>query len=187
MDGGILPPIGGYMALKLEDKKRIVEEVHALASDAYSVVAAEYRGLTVEQMTNLRRQARESKVVIRVIKNTLARRALEGTQFEDIGSELVGPLVYAFSMEDPGSAARIIKAFRKEVKALEPKVLSIGSGVMSGDQLDAVASLPTYDEAISKLMYVMKAPVEKLARTLNEVPGKLVRTVAAIKDAKEAA
>ncbi len=175
------------MALKLEDKKRIVEEVHALAEGAYSIVAAEYRGLTVEQMTNLRRQAREANVVVRVVKNTLARRALQGTQFEDMGEHLVGPLVLIMSMEDPGSAARIVKNFRKEVKELEPKVLSIGNGAMSGDQLDAVASLPTYDEAISKLMYVMKAPVEKLARTLNEVPGKLVRTVAAIKDAKEAA
>jgi large subunit ribosomal protein L10 len=175
------------MALKLEDKKRIVEEVHALAESAYSIVAAEYRGLTVEQMTTLRRQAREANVVVRVVKNTLARRALEGTQFEDMGEHLVGPLVLIMSMEDPGSAARVVKAFRKEVSVLEPKVLSIGNGAMPGDQLDAVASLPTYDEAISKLMYVMKAPVEMLARTLNEVPGKLVRTVAAIKDAKEAA
>lgn len=175
------------MALKLEDKKRIVEEVHALAENAYSIVAAEYRGLTVEQMTALRRQAREVGVVVRVVKNTLTRRALQGTQFEDIGDKLVGPLVLIISMEDPGSAARIVKAFRKEAPALEPKVLSIGNGAMPGSQLDAVASLPTYDEALSKLMFVMKAPVEKLAKTLNEVPGKLVRTVAAIKDKKEAA
>ncbi|WP_294947070.1 50S ribosomal protein L10 [Sulfurivirga sp.] len=175
------------MALKLEDKKRIVEEVHALVESAYSVVAAEYRGLTVEQMTQLRRQAREAGVVVRVVKNTLARRALQDTQFEDMGEHLVGPLVLLISTEDPGSAARIVKNFRKEVKELEPKVLSIGKGAMPGEQLDAVASLPTYEEAISKLLYVMKAPVEKFARTLNEVPGKLVRTVAAIKDAKEAA
>ena len=175
------------MALKLEDKKRIVEEVHALAEQAYSIVAAEYRGLTVEQMTQLRRQAREANVVVRVIKNTLVRRALKETQFEDMGDKLTGPLVFVFSMEDPGSAARIVKNFRKEVKGLEPKVLSIGNGAMDGSQLDAVASLPTYDEAVSKLLYVIKAPVEKLARTLNEIPGKLVRTVAAIKDAKEAA
>jgi len=175
------------MALKLEDKKRIVEEVHALAENAYSIVAAEYRGLTVEQMTALRRQAREAGVVVRVVKNTLTRRALQGTQFEDIGDKLVGPLVLVISMEDPGSAARVVKAFRKEVPALEPKVLSIGNGAMPGSDLDAVASLPTYDEALSKLMFVMKAPVEKLAKTLNEVPGKLVRTVAAIKDKKEAA
>ncbi len=175
------------MALKLEDKKRIVEEVHALAESAYSIVAAEYRGLTVEQMTALRRQAREAGVVVRVVKNTLTRRALQGTQFEDIGDKLVGPLVLVISMEDPGSAARIVKAFRKEVPALEPKVLSIGNGAMPGSELDAVASLPTYDEALSKLMFVMKAPVEQLAKTLNEVPGKLVRTVAAIKDKKEAA
>jgi len=175
------------MALKLDDKKRIIDEVSAIAAEAYSVVAAEYRGLTVEDMTNLRRQAREANVQVRVIKNTLARRALAGTQFEDIGSELVGPLVYAFSMEDPGSAARVYKNFAKENEGLVVKVLTIGNGAMGADQLDSVASLPTYDEAISKLMFVMKAPVEQLAKTLNEVPGKLVRTVAAIKDAKEAA
>jgi large subunit ribosomal protein L10 len=175
------------MALKLDDKKRVIEEVSAVAAEAYSVIAAEYRGLTVEDMTNLRRQAREAGVTVRVIKNTLARRALKDTQFEDVGEALVGPLVYGFSMEDPGSAARVFKNFAKENDGLVVKVLSIGNGAMGADQLDAVASLPTYDEAISKLMFVMKAPVEKLAKTLKEVPGKLVRTVAAIKDAKEAA
>lgn len=175
------------MALKLEDKKQVVEEVSAVVSGAYSVIAAEYRGLTVEQMTNLRNKARSSGVVVRVVKNTLARKAMEGTQFEDLGQVLTGPLVLAFSLDDPGSAARVMKDFSKEHGALVVKHLSIGSGVLDAAQLGAVASLPTYDEAISKLMYVMKAPAEKLARTLNEVPGKLVRTVAAIKDAKAAA
>jgi len=174
------------MALKLEDKKQVVEEVSALVAEAYSVVAAEYRGLTVEQMTNLRNQARGSGVVVRVVKNTLARKAMEGTQFEDFGCVLKGPLVLAFSVDDPGSAARVVKDFAKENEALVVKHLTIGNGVLDAGQLGAVASLPTYDEAISKLMFVMKAPAEKLARTLNEVPGKLVRTMAAVKDAKAA-
>ncbi len=175
------------MALNLNDKKQIVEEVKALAENSYSVVCANYRGLTVDEMTQLRVKAREAGASVRVIKNTLAKMALEGTQFEGLEQAMVGPIVYLFAHEDPGAAARVAKDFIKEYKKLEVTGLTIGKGFIPGAQLDVVASLPTYDEAISKLMYVMKAPVEKFARTLNEVPGKLVRTVAAIKDAKEAA
>ncbi|MDY0137563.1 MAG: 50S ribosomal protein L10 [Thiomicrospira sp.] len=164
------------MALKLEDKKLVVEEVSAIVAKSVSMVAAEYRGLTVEQMTNLRAKARDNNVVIRVVKNTLACKAIAGSPFEDMASTLVGPIVLAFSTEELSAAARVMKEFKKDNDALVVKSLSIGSGVMDASQLDAIAALPTYEEALAKLMYVMKAPVEKLARTL-----------AAYKEAKEAA
>jgi len=175
------------VSLTLESKKAIVAEVAEVAASAYSAVAAEYRGLSVGQMTDLRKQARNNGVYLRVIKNTLARRAVEGTEFECMQNSLVGPLVLAFSQEDPGAAARVIEKFAKENDRLKVTVVSIGGQVMGPAQLSAVASLPTKDQAISMLMSVMKAPVEKLARTFNEVPGKLVRTVAAIRDQKQSA
>ncbi len=173
------------MALSLADKKQIVEEVAAVAGSAHSAVAAEYSGLTVEEMTKLRVQARQGGVYLRVVKNTLARRAFEGTEFECMNEQLVGPLVLAFSQEDPGSAARVIKDFAKEHEKLEVKLLSVGGEVLAASEIDRLASLPTRDQAISMLMAVMKAPLDKFARTVNEVPGKLVRTVAAVRDAKQ--
>ncbi len=175
------------MPLNFEQKKAVVAEVAEVASSAYSAVAAEYRGLTVGEMTELRAKARESGVYLRVIKNTLARRAVEGTEFECMQEGLTGPLVLAFSQEDPGSAARVIKDFSKDHGKLVVKLVSIGGKMLDASELETLAKMPTYDQAISLLMAVMKAPVEKLARTINEVPGKLVRTVAAIRDAKEAA
>jgi large subunit ribosomal protein L10 len=172
------------VALSLADKKQIVSEVAAVAESAHSAVAAEYRGLTVEEMTDLRVKARQGGVYLRVVKNTLARRAFEGTEFECMSDQLVGPLVLAFSQEDPGSAARLIKDFAKEHSKLEVKVLAVGGEVLAASDLDRLASLPTRDQAISMLMAVMRAPLDKFARTLNEVPGKLVRTVAAVRDAK---
>ncbi len=174
------------MPLNLEDKKSIVSEVSAVAADAHSAIAAEYHGLTVEQMTDLRNKARSGGVYLRVVKNTLARRALEGTDFECMKDGLVGPLLLAFSQEDPGSAARLIKDFAKEHEMLVTKLVSVGGELLAPGDIDRLASLPTRDQAISMLMAVMKAPVEKLARTLNEVPGKLVRTVAAVRDQKQA-
>lgn len=174
------------MPLNLEDKKSIVAEVSAVAAEAHSAVAAEYRGLTVEEMTQLRVQAREGGVYLRVVKNTLARRAIEGTEFECMKDGLVGPLVLAFSQEDPGSAARLIKEFAKEHDNLVAKLVSVGGEMLAAGEIERLASLPTRDQAISMLMAVMKAPAEKLARTLNEVPGKLVRTVAAVRDQKQA-
>lgn len=164
------------MALKLDDKKLIVDEVSALVAESVSMVVAEYRGLTVDQMTELRGKARESNSAVRVVKNTLARRAIAGTTFEDMTEDLVGPVVLIFSKEELSAAARISKDFAKANKALVVKSVSIGSGRLGADQLDAIASLPTYEEAIAKLMYVMKAPVEKLARTFT-----------ALKEAKEEA
>lgn len=175
------------MALNLEQKKAVVAQVSDVASSALSAVAAEYRGLTVDEMTLLRRDARNNGVYLRVVKNSLARRAVEGTDFACMKEGLTGPLILAFSQEDPGAAARVIKDFSKEHKALEVKMLSIGGQLLAASDLDTLAKMPTYDQAISMLMAVMKAPVEKLARTMKEVPGKLVRTVAAIKDAKQAA
>ncbi|RRQ22469.1 50S ribosomal protein L10 [Thiohalobacter thiocyanaticus] len=175
------------MALSLEQKKTVVAEVSEVAASAYSAVAAEYRGLTVDQMTALRRKARESGVYVRVVKNTLARRAVQGTEFECISDSLVGPLMLAFSQEDPGSAARVIKDFAKEHDQLQVRFVSVSGELLPANDLERLAKLPTRDEALSILMMLMKAPAEKLARTLNEVPGKLVRTVAAIRDQKEQA
>jgi len=175
------------LALNLEQKKAIVAEVSDVASSALSAIAAEYRGLSVEQMTLLRREARNNGVYLRVVKNSLARRAVENTEFACMQEGMTGPLILAFSQTDPGAAARVIKDFAKEHKLLEVKLVSIGGKMLAPNDIDVLATMPTYDQAISMLMAVMKAPVEKLARTMKEVPGKLVRTVAAIKDAKEAA
>jgi len=174
------------VALRLKDKKQIVSEVAAVAADAHSVIAAEYNGLTVEELTDLRKKAREGGVYLRVVKNTLARRALEGTDFECMNEGLVGPLMLAFSQEDPGAAARVMNDFSKDNEKLNVKLVSIGGELLDTSEIKRLASLPTYDQAISMLMALMKAPVEKLARTLNEVPGKLVRTVAAVRDEKQA-
>lgn len=175
------------MPLKLNDKQQIVESVNTVASSALSALIADYQGLTVEQVTTLRKEARETGVVVKVVRNTLAKRAVAGTEFECMNDALVGPTMLAFSEEDPGAAARLFKKYSKEIDALEVKALALGGKLMDGSQLDAVASLPTYDQAIAQLMSVMKAPVTKLVQTINAVPTKLVRTIVAVKDQKEAA
>ncbi|MDH3559908.1 MAG: 50S ribosomal protein L10 [Gammaproteobacteria bacterium] len=175
------------MALTLEEKKAVVAEVAEVAKGAYSAVAAEYCGLTVEQMTNLRLKARQDNVYLRVVKNTLARRALEDTDFACMSERLTGPLILAFSQEDPGAAARVTKDFAKEYGKFKVTMLSVGGQLLEPSELDRLAKLPTRDQAISMLMAVMQAPVAKFARTLNEVPGKLVRTMAAIRDQKQQA
>ena len=172
------------MTLTLAGKKAVVAEVTEVAAKAISAVVADYRGLTVNQMTDLRAQARKSGVYLRVIRNTLARRAFENTEFACLSDVLVGPLFVALSLEAPSDAARLLKGFTKSMDKLEIKALSIGGKVYGSEQLDYVASLPTRDEALAKLMYVMKAPVEKFVRTLAEPHAKLVRTIAAIKDQK---
>ena len=173
------------MPLNLEQKKVIVAEVAEIAGSAYSAVAAEYRGLSVDEMTLLRKEARNNGVYLRVVKNSLARRAVEETDFACMQEGMTGPLVLAFSQEDPGSAARVMKDFMKEHDKMVVTMVSIGGKLLDASELETLAKMPTYDQAVSMLMAVMKAPVEKLARTINEVPGKLVRTVAAIRDAKE--
>lgn len=175
------------MALSFTEKEAIVAEVAEIANSAFSVVVAEYAGLESVDMDDLRAKSRDGGVRLRVVKNTLARRALEGTDFACLQESLVGPVVMAFSQEDPGSAARVVKDFTKENDKLVVKALSISGQLLEASELDRLASLPTKDQAISMLMSVMQAPVTKLARTLNEVPGKLVRTVAAIRDDKQAA
>jgi large subunit ribosomal protein L10 len=175
------------LALRFSEKEAIVAEVAEVAKGAYSAIGAEYRGLTVEQMTALRLEARKADVYVQVVKNTLARRALEGTEFACMREALSGPLVLAFSRTDPGSAARVAEAFAKQNEHFKVKLIAIGGKLLGSDDLSKVAKIPTYEEAISLLMATLKAPVHKLAATLNEVPGKLVRTIAAIRDAKEAA
>lgn len=175
------------MVMKLEDKKTIVNEVAVVAKQALSLIAAEYSGLTVSKLTQLRKTGRESGVYIRVVRNTLARRALEGTSFACMQDKLVGPLLLAFSQEDPGAAARLIKAFAKDNELLVVKALALDNQLLPPEGLNMLASLPTRDEAIAQLMSVMKAPITKFVRTLAEPHAKLVRTVAAIRDKKQAA
>jgi large subunit ribosomal protein L10 len=138
-------------------------------------------------MTALRATARENQVYLRVVRNTLAKRAFEGTDYECVNDTLAGPSLFGFSLEDPGAAARLFKDFAKENDKFEVKALSISGTLMGADQLDVLAKLPTRDQALSMLMSVMKAPTTKLVQTMNEVPGKLVRTLAAVRDQKEQA
>jgi large subunit ribosomal protein L10 len=174
------------MPLNLEDKRALVTEVSAVAAQAVSVVAAEYRGLTVTQMTELRAKARAQGVYMRVVKNTLARKAVAGTAFECIGPALKGPLVLAFSKEDPGAAARVVKAFAKDHDKLVATLVSLGGQLLPARDIDRVASLPTREQALAMLMGVMKAPIQKLVGTLNAAPSKLVRTLAAVRDQRQA-
>jgi large subunit ribosomal protein L10 len=173
--------------LNLEDKKALVKEVAEIASSAQSVVAAEYRGITVSQMTELRAKARAQGVYMRVVKNTLARKAMAGTSFEAVGAHLKGPLVLAFSKDDPGAAARVVKDFAKANEKLVATLVSLGGDVLPGKDLEKVASLPTREQALSMLLGTLKAPIEKFVRTVAAPHTKLVRTVAAVRDAKQAA
>jgi len=147
------------VALNLDQKKAVVAEVAEVAANAHSAIAAEYIGLTVEDMTTLRVKARESDVYLRVVKNTLARRAFEGTDFECMSDGMVGPMVLAFSQEDPGAAARVISEFAKENDKLVAKLVSIGGELLEAGDIKRLASMPTKDQAISMLMSVMNAPV----------------------------
>jgi len=167
------------MALRLEDKKALVEEVNAVAGDSVTAIAAEYRGLTVEEMTELRKRARSAGVYMRVIKNTLARRAVAGTEFECMQTTLKGPILLAFSKEDPGAAARIIKDFAKEHNALQAVSLSAGGQLMPGSDLAKMAEMPTLDQARAMLLGVFLAPMSQLVRTLAEPAAMLARTMSA--------
>ncbi|MBL4682504.1 MAG: 50S ribosomal protein L10 [Pseudomonadales bacterium] len=173
------------MPIGLKEKQAIVAEVNETASNALSAVMADYHGVSVDGMTELRSKAREQNVQVRVIRNTLAKRAFEGTEFECMNEVLLGPNILAFSLEDPGAAARIFKDFAKENDEFEIKALSVGGKLLPADQIDALAKLPTRDQAISMLMSVMLAPVTKLVRTFNEVPTKITRVVKAVGDQKQ--
>ncbi|MAI41111.1 MAG: 50S ribosomal protein L10 [Gammaproteobacteria bacterium] len=173
------------MPIGLEDKAAIVAEVNETATRALSAVMADYRGVSVDNMTALRQQAREAGVHVRVIRNTLAKRAFQGTEFECLNEALLGPNILAFSLEDPGAGARVFKDFAKENDSFEIKALSIGGKMLPPEQIDVLAKLPTRDQALSILMSVMQAPITKLARTLNDVPGCVVRVLAAVRDQKQ--
>jgi large subunit ribosomal protein L10 len=175
------------VAIRLEDKKQIVSEVNEAATSALSAVLADYRGVSVSDLTSLRKSARENGVYLRVVRNTLLKRAVASTDYECLNPVLSGPTILAFSMVDPGAAARVLKDFAKGNDKFEVKALSIGGKLLGADQLDAMASLPTYDQAVSLLMSVMLAPITKLTRTFNEVPTKVTRAVAAVRDQKQAA
>lgn len=175
------------MALGLEGKKAIVAEVNETASQSLSAVMADYRGVSVTDLTTLRDRARKEGVQVRVIRNTLARIAFQGTDFECMSEVLLGPNIIAFSTEDPGAGARVFKEFSKENKEFEVKALCVGGKLLEASQIDVLAKLPTRDQAISMLMSVMLAPVTKFVRTVNEVPTKVTRAVAAVRDQKQAA
>ena len=167
------------MALRLEDKKTFVKEINAVAGESISAVAAEYRGLSVAEMTDLRRDARNAGVYLRVVKNTLARRAVEGTEFECMKETLKGPILLAFGKDDPGAAARVIKDFAKEHKALQAVSLSAGGQLLPAEDLARLADLPTLDQARAMLLGVFLAPMSQLVRTLAEPPAMLARTMSA--------
>jgi large subunit ribosomal protein L10 len=174
------------MALRLEDKKALVAEVNEVASRALSAVAAEYRGLTAGRFDVLRQKARENGIYLHVVKNTLAKRAVQGTEFECLSPALTGPLVLGFSLEDPGAVGRVIKDFAKENDKLVVKAVAVGGTLYGAADIERLASLPTKEQALSMLMGVMQAPITKFVRTLAEPTAKFVRTVQAVAD-KQAA
>ena len=172
------------MGLDLESKKAVVAEVSAHVAKAQAIVVAEYRGLEVENMTELRRQARKAGVYLRVLKNTLARRAVTGTPFEKLAEKLTGPLIYGISA-DPVATAKVLDAFSKSNDKLVIRAGAMPNAVISAQEVKALASMPSREELIAKLMGTMQAPVAKFVQTLNEVPSRFVRTLAAVRDKKE--
>lgn len=160
------------MALNLSQKQEVVAEIAEVAAKAHSLVAAEYAGTTVSQMTAMRKKARESGVFLKVVKNTLAARAVAGTEFEVVADALTGPLLYAFSTEEPGAAGRLIKEFAKTNDKLKPKVVSIEGKVFGATHVDVLASLPTREEALSMLARVLAEPVTMFARAIKAVADK---------------
>jgi large subunit ribosomal protein L10 len=170
----------------MEDKKAVVAEVSEKLKGAQAAMLAEYRGLTVEQMTKLRRKAHESKVYLRVVKNTLARRAAQGTSYECLAEQMVGPLAYAVST-DPVAVAKLLSDFAKDNEQLKIKAAAMGGKLMTPAQVQALAKLPSREQLLATLLGTMQAPIANFVRTLNEVPSKFVRTLAAVRDAKQAA
>ncbi len=175
------------MPLRLEDKKAMVAEVNEIAASSLSAVAAEYSGLSVAQMTDFRKQARASDVYVRVVKNTLAKRAVEGTEFECLQEALTGPLVLAFSREDPGAAARVVKNFAKENDKLVTTAVAISGQLYPAADLERLASLPTLDQARAMLLGVLNAPLTQFVRTLAEPPAMLARVMQSRADQEQAA
>ena len=171
------------MGLSLEQKQATVSEVAATLQGAQSLIVAEYRGLNVERITQLRSKARTSGVWLRVLKNTLARRAVKGTPFEKLSEKMVGPLMYGIS-QDPVAGAKVLSEFAKENELFVIKAGAMPNAMMSAQDIKALAQLPSREQLIATLLGTLQAPMTKLVRTLNEVPGKFVRTLAAYRDAK---
>ena len=174
------------MSLNLDDKKTVVAEVSAEVANAQSIIVAEYRGLGVVDLTALRANARKSGVYLRVVKNTLVRRAITGTSFEGLSAQLVGPLIYGIS-KDPVAAAKLLNDFAKGNDKLAIKVGAMSNYVMDVAGVKALATMPSREELLSKLLGTMQAPITQFVRTLNEIPTKFVRGLAAVRDAKETA
>ncbi len=174
------------MGLSLEQKQAMVAEVAAKLAGAQAVIVAEYRGLDVEHVTQLRARARKSGLYLRVLKNTLARRAVKGTPFEKLSERMVGPLMYGIAV-DPVAGAKVLADFAKENEAFVIRGGAMPNSLMSAKDIRALALLPSRDELLARLMGTMQAPVAKLVRTMNEVPGKFVRTLAAVRDARHKA
>lgn len=172
------------MPLTLTEKKDIVTAVGAVANRAVSAVIVDYRGLTANQMTELRSQARKVGVYLRIVRNSLARQAFEKTEFSCLEELLVGPVFIALSMDSPSDAPKMLQEFLKNFEKLQVKAISLSGKVYEPKDFEMIANLPNRDEALAQLMHVMKAPIEKLVRTLVAPVGKLVRTFAAIKDKK---
>ncbi|HWU68064.1 MAG TPA: 50S ribosomal protein L10 [Stenotrophobium sp.] len=175
------------MALRLNDKKTLVAEVNDVAKRALSAVAAEYRGLSAGKFDELRSKARQQGIYLHVVKNTLASRAVAGTEFECLTPVLVGPLVLGFSLDDPGAVGRVIKDFAKENEKLVVKAIAVGGTLYGAKDIDRLASLPTKDQAIAMLLGTIKAPVGAFVRTLAAPTTKFVRTVKAVADKQQAA
>jgi large subunit ribosomal protein L10 len=171
------------LGLSMEQKQAMVSEVTAKLAGAQAVIVAEYRGLNVERVTALRSKARKSGIYLRVLKNTLARRAIKGTPFEKLSDQMIGPLMYGIS-QDPVAGAKVLSEFAKENELFVIKAGAMPNAVMSAQDIKALAQLPSREELIATLLGTLQAPMTKLVRTLNEVPGKFVRTLAAYHDAK---
>lgn len=175
------------MALNLAQKKEVVAELANVAATAHSLVAAEYLGLTVEQLTELRKKARASGVYLKVAKNTLVRRAVEGTDYAGASDQLVGPLLYAFSVEDPGAAGRLVKDFAKANDKLKAKLVAIGGQVYPGTHVEVLASLPTREQALAMFAGLMAQPATMLARVLAEPAASMARVLNQVGEQKKAA
>jgi large subunit ribosomal protein L10 len=174
------------LGLNLEQKQAVVSEVAAKLANAQAVIVAEYRGLDVARVTQLRARARKSGLYLRVLKNTLARRAVKGTPFEPLSDQMVGPLMYGIA-SDPVAGAKVLADFARENELFVIRGGAMPGSRMSDKDVKALAQLPSREELLAKLLGTMQAPVAKLVRTMNEVPGKFVRTLAAYRDSKEKA
>ena len=174
------------MSLNLEQKQSVVAEITAQVANAQAVILAEYRGLDVASVTDLRSRARKSGVYLRVLKNTLARRAVKGTPFEKLADQMSGPLLYGIS-RDPVAGAKVLQEFAKDNEFLVIKGGAMPNAVMSAKDIKALASMPSREELLATLVGTLQAPIAKLVRTMNEVPGKFARALAAVRDQREKA